>query len=98
MSYADDNPGYRIANETQARNWAIELANDVVNARHECDLHQSVAMKRKAYLIWRTRYGGLLGVLMALHRAGLLNDVAYNELRQKALETGVPTVASHGIV
>jgi hypothetical protein len=98
MSFADDNPGYRIDTEDQARNWVIELVETVKAARRDCnvmypgDQARTAAHQRKAYTAFLMKHGSALGTLMALHRCGKLGDVAYNELRQIAMDTLAATV------
>lgn len=92
-SFANDHPGYRIDTEEQARNWVLELVADVELARAECNVvfpdnrARTVEHQRKAYRRFMVKHGGVLGVLMALYRCGKLGDVAYRELRQRALNT-----------
>ena len=92
MSYADDHPGYRISSLEEARNWVIELTEELKVARAACDFAATVGQQRKAYATWMVKHGGLLGALMALHRTGMLNDVAYNELQAQAMATMTPTI------
>lgn len=56
--------------------------NNVVQAREQM----------KAYRVFMLKHGGALGVITALHRAGRIGDVAYNELRQRVLDTLAPTL------
>ena len=98
MSYADDNPGYRLDSEEQARNWILELVEGVKVARLDCnvvfpgDAARSVAHQRKAYHQFLVRHGAALGTLTAVHRCGKLGDVAYSELREVVLNTLAPTI------
>lgn len=104
MSFADDNPGYRIDTEEQARNWVMEQVDQVQEARRNCDVRVIVApggvpdqgmmvdYQRKQYAAFMVKHGAALGMIMALHRCGKLGDVAYNELRQIVINTLVPTV------
>ena len=90
--YADHHPGYRISTEEEARNWMVELTDNVESARQACDLTTVPREQRKAYNIWVTRHGAALGTLTALHRCGMLSDVAYNELRERVMQTMQPTL------
>ncbi len=98
MAYAEDNPGYRIDTEEQARNWVMELVADVEAARFECNVsvpdnsQAQVRSQMRAYRTYMIKHGSALGVIMALHRAGKLGDVAYNELRQRVVNTLAPTI------
>jgi len=92
MTFSNNHPGYRIATTEQARNWVVELTTGVEDARTACDVQTTPDATRKAYSVWQVRHGSALGALKALHRVGLLNDVAYNELRTRILATANPTL------
>jgi hypothetical protein len=98
MAFADDNPGYEIVNEEQARNVVLDLVNDVESARIACNIvvpdnhHATAELQRKAYARFMVKHGGVLGTLTTLHRCRRLNDVAYNELRQRVIQTLAPTI------
>ncbi len=93
--------GYRIDTEEQAKNWVLELVQDVELARAECNLVfpddrvRTVEHQRKAYRRFMVKHGSVLGVLMALHRCGRIGDVAYSGLRQRALNTLGPHVVGN---
>ncbi len=82
----------------QARAYMIEIVEQVVNAREQCDVvipgdpQMTARLQRKAYRAWMIRYGQALGALTTLMHCRVLNDVAYNELHQHVLQTGVPTI------
>ena len=92
MSFADDNPRYRITTEEQARAWVMELVDGVELARNACDEQATTEKQRKLYTTWLTRHGAALGSITALHRCGRLGDVAYEELRQRVMRTMNPTI------
>jgi hypothetical protein len=106
MSFADENPGYRIDTEEQGRNWVMQLVEEVKEARAGCDVRvivppggtvdkaAMVDYQQKQYARFMIKHGGALGVIMALHRCGKIGDVAYNELRQIVINTLVPTVVA----
>jgi hypothetical protein len=84
---------FRIDTEEQARNWVLELVQDVELARDDCnivfpdDRARTVEHQRKSYRRFLVKHGSVLGVLLSLHRCGKLGDRAYSELRQRALNT-----------
>ena len=82
----------------QARAYIMEITLQVINAREQCDVIipgdplMTAKLQRKAYRSWMIRYGQALGALTTLMHCRVLNDVAYNELHQAILRTGVPTI------
>lgn len=95
MAFADDHPGYRLNSSEEAQRWIAELTASVEEARKRCDVVAEVGTVRdaqRAAAVWMTRHGSALGALQALHRAGLLGDVAYNQLRDRVMATSLPTV------
>lgn len=84
--------GAKITTSEQATAWVEELTHGVVQARAACDAQPSADLARKAWATWMVRHGAALGTLLALHRVGLLSDVAYNVLREKVMATMMPTV------
>lgn len=106
MSFADDNPGYRINSDEQARNWLDGLMKDLESSRAVLDqltfdreLGKEVSPKevQKAHRVFLVRHGGCLGTLTALHRCGRITDTAYAEMRQRILATIAPKTGS-GII
>lgn len=93
-----NDPSYEIVTMEQAQNWVLELIEGVKSKRAECDIrfpNPSQVTKRfqeKAYTNFLIKYGAALGAVMALHRCRKLDDVAYNELRQKIVNLLLPTV------
>lgn len=98
MSYADEHPGYKLETEEAARNWVVELTQACEDARVMCNIRypndegRTVREQQKAYRMFMVKHGSALGAVMALHRAGLLGDVAYNELRARVINTLAPTI------
>ena len=82
----------------QGRNYVLEIVEQVEKARANCDViipgnpELTARSQRKAYNDWRIRYGQALGTLTTLMRCRVLNDVAYMELRERVMRSGIPTV------
>ena len=99
MSYADDNPGYRIDSTEQAIKAMEEMILDVEEARRHCDTlmfgraPQDIATEKvkKAHKIFLVKHGSALGSLAMLHRCAKLEDTGYMQLRERILKTLVPT-------
>ncbi len=89
---------HEIRTVEQARSYVMELVDKVINAREQCDViipgdpEMTARLQRKAYRSWMIRYGQALGALTTLMHCRVLNDVAYSELHQRVLQTGVPTI------
>ena len=98
MDHAESQPGYRIDTEDQARNWMLELIDQVKAARIACDVflghaqEVTVTAQRRNFRVFLVRHGSALGSLVALHRCGKLSDTAYNEFREIILKTLAPTI------
>lgn len=84
--------GPPIETEDQAKNWILELVEETEALRKQCDLVVMVKDQRTWFLKWMITRGKSLGVLHALKRADLLSDVMYEDMRQRILNTAVPTV------
>ena len=91
--------GPTIETEEQAKNWIIEIVNEVEAIRHECDVimvtNGAVAMARTTFIKWMIKRGEALGVLQASKRFNKISDTAYTELRARVLATQVPTIVAH---
>lgn len=93
-----ERPDFKITNRDSARRWIMELVHDVKVARLACNVTPvsakliTVGEQKRAERIWLVKHGGALGSLMALYRVGLLDDVAYTELRKEVMATLIPTV------
>ena len=94
MSYVDHHPGYRLSTEMEAVNWIEELVLGAEQARVACDVAADPEKAVRAYQTFLVKHGSALGSLMALHRAGLLSDVGYNELRARAMRALTPTMVA----
>ena len=92
MSFADDNPGYRINTTEEAQNAILELVAEVERARTDVDIQMTLIGQRKAWSTWMVKHGSALGALMMLHRCDKVGDVLYNQLRERVMKTMVPTV------
>lgn len=83
---------------TQAHAWVLEQIDRLQVARVICnvvfpkDHDKTVQYQKDAERLLLVRHGGVLGVLVALHRCRLLSDVGYNELREQAMAVLVPTL------
>jgi len=102
-----------VKSEEEARSFILELVLQVEAARDQSDVvHESWRLNlpdpttgariersavRRAFTNWAFRYGRAMGSLTTLMHCRKLNDVAYNELRRRVVNTGVPKV-SQGIV
>ena len=88
--------GPPIETEEQARNWVLEIVDEVELLRRQCDIVMTnngpVAMARRDFMRWMIKRGEALGVLQACKRLGKIGDIAYTELRARVLATQVPTV------
>jgi len=90
--------GPPIETEEQAKNWIMEIVDQVEAIRQECDVvmltNGPVAMARTTFIKWMIKRGEALGVLQASKRFNKISDTAYMELRARVLATQVPTVVS----
>ena len=76
----------------QARTFMLEKVAQVEEARYACNVSTTVKTQQKAYQRWLIKYGETLGSLTTLMHCRVLNDAAYEELRQRVMATMVPTV------
>lgn len=91
-----DDPGVYLESQSQAVEWMEELVAGVELARVQCDVtypDNKITMQeqRKAYRVFLIRHGAALGTVMALYRCRKLTDNAYKRLRQRVVNTLVPT-------
>jgi len=100
--------GSPIESEDQARNWIIELVQEVEYLRVQCDnaplvkdpdrhkvqsLHgPMVKDQRTWFLRWGHARSKALGVVDCLKRCRMVSDVTYQELKKRILATTVPSV------
>lgn len=97
-----ETPGEKIFAEVktleQAKAYVLDLVHKVEWAREGCnvvipgDKTATVRLQQKAFRNWMIRYGQTLGALTTLMHCRVLNAVAYEELRQRVMETGQPTM------
>jgi hypothetical protein len=92
LSYADEHPDYKIENTEQATRWIESQIELTESRRREVDEQLTAAGQRTAWTRWMLQHGSALGVVMALHRVGLIGDVAYNLFNERIKRTTVPTV------
>lgn len=82
----------------QAKAWVVEQIESLDVARTHCnvifpnDHGKTVDYQKNAERILLVKHGGVLGILVALHRCRRLSDVGYNELRERAMAVLVPTL------
>lgn len=88
---------HEITTEEEARKFIMEMVEILESTRDDCnvtiptDPQLSAKLQRKAWSNWMIRYGQALGSLTTLMHCRKLNDVAYNELRERVMRTAVPT-------
>lgn len=84
--------GASIETEGQARHWVLDLIVNLERLRGQIDLIPGQLDQKRGYDNFRIHLGQALGVVVALQRCHKLNDVAYNELSRRILQTSMPTV------
>lgn len=84
--------------EEQARKWVISLVDDMKTFRAICDVHipnpTDIQVKAQQRALWNflQKQGKVMGALTALLLTRKINEVAYNELKQMALNSLAPTI------
>ncbi|MHC4864665.1 MAG: hypothetical protein ACYTEX_11300 [Planctomycetota bacterium] len=87
--------------EEQAHRWLIDQIDALESARLRCNVYypgdedRTIETQKAADFRFVMKLGGILGMIVALHRCRLLGDVAYNEFRSKAMATLIPTVVGN---
>lgn len=87
-----------INNEEQARSWVEVLILDMQAWREACTIHipnpteEKVKQQQRAFWKFLQKQGKVMGALHTLLLMRKVNEVAYNELKQKALNALGPTV------
>lgn len=82
----------------QARKWVMYLVEDMHNFRQICDIkipnptETQVRAQQRALWQFLTKQGKVIGALQALLLTKKINDVAYKELKQKAINALAPTI------
>ncbi len=88
----------KITNQEQATKLVEMYCNKATTARELCnvvipgDTAATVRAQQRAHQQWLMQYGGAVGSLVALHRAGMISDNAYEQLQQKVFQTLKPSV------
>jgi len=98
MEHPKDIAIAKIETIEQAREWVISLVQDMQFFRSLCDIEipnptsKQVTEQRRALWKYLQKQGKVMGALEALLFTRMLNEVAYNELRQQALNSLAPTI------
>ena len=91
-------PTAKIETEDQARNWVLELTQDMLEWREKCDVvfpdnsAQTAQYQKRAMWTFLEKHGQVIGALKTLKMCGLISDRCYMELNQQALNTLIPRV------
>lgn len=84
---------HEVKTAEQGKKYILELINQVIEQRNIVDTLSSPVSEaspqqvQTAFALLKTRYGQALGSLMTLMHCRVLDDVAYEELRQKLVKT-----------
>ena len=87
-----------ITTVEQAQKWIIALVDDMQTFRNMCDIkipnptHEQVKAQQRVLWQFLTKQGKVMGALQALLLTRKINEVAYNELKQKAINAMAPTI------
>ena len=93
-----EHPQYEIRTLEQGRDAALALLERAREARLKCDIlipnpsEALVTTQQKNFQKFLILYGSTLGALGALHRASLISDEAYTEIRKATTQLMGPTV------
>lgn len=88
----------KITNQEQATKLVEMYCNKAETARALCnvvipdDKQATATAQQRAYMQWLMQYGGAIGALVALHKAGLISDNAHIQLQQRVFQTLNPSV------
>ena len=92
-------PQTKIETEAQARNFVLELVQDMLKWREECNTiypdegrEQTVVRQHRAFWVYLTKQGQAIGALKAFLLAGLISERCFAELNQTSINTLIPTV------
>lgn len=96
--YLEDHPDEAVYTPDKAIEVLRRKLDDLRVFRSACDFEPSamVGIKQKAFQTYLMRLGEFLGWVTALHRCGLLSDIAYNQFSVEGRSTLVPTVTEVG--
>lgn len=93
--------GEKIETEEQAQKWVLELVQDMLFWRTECDVTfpgdsgKTVQHQRRACWTFLAKQGKVVGALQALLLAGKIGERCYQELNQQAINSLAPKVVGH---
>jgi hypothetical protein len=85
-------------NAERAHAWLEDQLEAVEHARLDCNIcypgneARTKMEQETADLCLMVKLGGFLGMIIALHKCRLLDDVAHNEFRYRAMQQVAPTV------
>lgn len=96
MSRSLEDPGYRITTREQAIDWIEDLLTRARAARLRVDFVLGAEERERLYDQYLVRQGSAVGVIMALHRAGLIDDQARSELEARAKITILTNIRVRG--
>ena len=86
-----------ITNKEEAIRWVEELTAKARHARVACNIsfpesqEKTADHQRKSYQQFLVRHGSAMGALVSMLRAGLIDALAYQQLRQQNLNMLLPT-------
>lgn len=87
-----------ITNEEQARNWVEALVADMQAWRDACNIRipnpTEMQVRDQQRTLWNflQKQGKVMGALQTLLLTNSINEKAYNEFKQKALNSLAPTI------
>jgi len=87
-----EKPFAEITTKEQAINWLDELTADMLLWRDKCRKQVTVDGARRALWTFLNKQGQVIGALKTLALVGLLDDRAYREYNQRAINTLIPDV------
>ncbi len=96
MNYVDQHPNYQIKTTEQALSFVREQIDAARQTRLSCDVqlpggpNETAAFQKQQYRKLLMRQFSALGALTALHRVGLIEDVAYMRLRGELMALLAP--------
>lgn len=88
----------KLETEEQVRSWVLLLIEDMQHWRTVCNVYipnpteEMVSAQQKALWKFLQKQGKVIGALQALLAVRKINEVAYNEFYQKALNSLAPTI------
>lgn len=91
-------PGERITTKAQALGWVQELTSDMLRWREKCNVvfpdkpEETALFQKRALWTFLEKHGEVIGALKTLRLVGLIDERAYQEYNQRALNTLIPDV------